>query len=83
MKDNEDAIAAACKKDLGKGGFETYLTETGWCTSDIVFVNNNLEKWMKDESAEDIPLTNKFLSPTIRKEPLGCVYIIGYVQLLG
>lgn len=82
MKDNEDAIADACKKDLGKGGFETYLTETGWCCSDIVFVNNNLAKWMQDESAPDIPLTNKFLSPKIQKDPLGCVYIIGYASLI-
>lgn len=54
------------------------MTETGWCTSDIVFVNNNLEKWMKDESAEDVPFTNKLLFPFIRKDPLGAVYIIGY-----
>ncbi len=45
--------------------------------NDIVFVSNNLEKWVKEESAPDIPLMNKALSPKIRKEPLGCVLIIG------
>lgn len=75
-----DAIAEACKKDLGKGGFETYLTETGWCKSDCVFVNDNLAKWAKDESAPDISLTNKPLAPKIRKDPLGAVLIIGYVS---
>lgn len=49
--------------------------------SDCVFVNNNLEKWMKDESAPDIPLMNKALSPKIKKDPLGAVYIIGYAAL--
>lgn len=79
LKDNEKAIAEACKKDLGKGAFESYLTEIGWCLNDIVFVTQNLEKWAQDEGAPDIPLVNKLLSPTIRKDPLGAVLIIGYV----
>lgn len=45
--------------------------------NDIVFVCNSLEKWAKDESAADIPFMNKLLSPKIRKDPLGCVLIIG------
>ncbi|KAL8713924.1 MAG: hypothetical protein Q9220_002070 [cf. Caloplaca sp. 1 TL-2023] len=77
IKDNEAAIAQACKQDLGKGQFETYLTEIDWCLNDIVFVTRNLEKWVKDEPAPDIPLANKLLSPRIRKDPLGAVLIIG------
>ena len=46
--------------------------------NDIVFVSKNLAKWAKDEAAPDINLMNKLLSPRIRKEPLGCVLIIGY-----
>ena len=42
-----------------------------------MFVTKNLEKWMKDESAPDIPLTNSLLNPRIRKEPLGTVLVIG------
>ncbi len=79
LKDNETALVEACKRDLGKSSFETFLTEIGWCENDIVFVCNNLEKWAKDEKAPDIPLTNWALKPRIRKEPLGCVLIIGYV----
>lgn len=63
--------------DLGKGPFETYLTETGWCANDCIFAANSLPKWAKDESAPDVPLMNKPLSPRIRKDPLGCVLIIG------
>lgn len=56
------------------------LTEISWCQNDIVFVCNNLAKWAKDERAPDMPLTNYLMSPTIRKDPLGCVLIIGYVK---
>ncbi|KAI4255251.1 MAG: hypothetical protein LQ352_002659 [Teloschistes flavicans] len=77
IKDNEAALVKACKQDLGKGAFETYLAEIDWCTNDIVFVTQNLKAWMKDESAPDIPLANKLLSPRIRKDPLGAVLIIG------
>lgn len=81
LKDNYNAIETACKKDLGKGIFESGLTELDWCTNDIVFVCTNLKKWARDESAPDIPLVNKLMSPTIRKDPLGCVLVIGYESL--
>lgn len=73
----------ACKRDLGKSAFEAYLTEIDWCKNDIVFVCNNLEKWAKDEKAPDIPLMNTALSPRIRKDPLGCVLVIGYALAWG
>lgn len=77
MKDNEELIVEACKKDLNKSTFETYLAEFGWVLNDIIFVQNNLEKWVKDEKAPDIPFANKLLAPHIRKEPLGTVLVIG------
>lgn len=77
IKDNMDAINEACKRDLGKPEYETYITESGWCMNDIVFICNNLEKWMKDEKAPDIPLMNAAFSPKIRKDPLGVVLVIG------
>lgn len=79
--DHQDEIAAACKADLGKGTFETYLTETGWCANDCIFAANNLAKWAKDESLSDqVDLANKFMSPKVRKDPLGAVLIIGYAN---
>lgn len=77
LKDNEELIVEACKKDLNKSAFETYLAEFGWVLNDIIFVQNNLEKWVKDEKAPDIPFANKLLAPHIRKEPLGTVLVIG------
>ena len=69
-------INAACQEDLGKGSFETYITEIGWCTNDIIFVCNNLKSWAKDETL-NVPLMNRPLSPKVRKDPMGCCLIIG------
>lgn len=84
--DNQEAILEACKKDLNKPEFETFLSEIDWVKNDIVFVTKNLAKWMKDESPPDIPLMNIAMKPKIRKEPLGSVLILGCwnfpVQLL-
>ncbi|KAJ5810003.1 Hexadecenal dehydrogenase [Penicillium pulvis] len=77
IKDNEEEIAEALRLDLNKPRFETELAETGWLLNDIIFACRNLHKWMKDEKAEDIELTYKFMSPKIRKDPLGVVLVIG------
>lgn len=77
LKDNQDLIMEACKRDLGKSTFETYLTEVSWCMNDIVFMSKNLARFAKDEPGPDIALTNKFFGPRIRKDPLGCALIIG------
>ncbi len=75
--DHEAEIIEACKQDLGKSFFETQISEIKWVENDIVYVSKNLEKWSKDEKPADIPLINYFMSPKIRKEPLGCVLIVG------
>jgi beta-apo-4'-carotenal oxygenase len=49
--------------------------------NDIIFIQNNLKKWVEDEKAPDIPLLNTALNPRIRKDPIGTVLIIGYVYL--
>ncbi|KAL8739211.1 MAG: hypothetical protein Q9181_000102 [Wetmoreana brouardii] len=72
IKDNEAAIVQACKQDLGKATFETYSAEIDWCKNDIVFATQNLEKWVKDEKAPDIPLANKLL----RAIAAGCTAIL-------
>lgn len=80
LKDNEDRIAEACRLDLNKPPFETVLAESGWLQNDCVFVSRNLHKWVKDEKADDIDLSFKFMSPKIRKDPLGVVLVIGCVD---
>ena len=83
LVDNADAIAQACKIDLGKGHFEANLMELDFCTNTCIYCCDNLDKWAKDEPAADIQLANKLLFPKIRKDPLGCVLIIGYVPSLS
>jgi len=77
IHDNSEALVESLKQDLGKPTFEAYLSEVDWCKNDIIFICSKLAKWMKDEPAPDIPLTNSLLNPRIRKEPLGAVLIIG------
>ena len=83
LVDNADALAQACKIDLGKGHFEANLMELDFCTNTCIYCCDNLDKWAKDEAAADIQLANKLLFPKIRKDPLGCVLIIGYVPSLS
>ncbi|KAI1609269.1 hypothetical protein EDD37DRAFT_569263 [Exophiala viscosa] len=75
--DFEKELMEACRRDLGKGFFEALATEINWVQNDIIFMTKNLEKWMKDEKPADIPLSNWFMSPKIRKDPLGVVLVIG------
>ncbi|KAF1976732.1 aldehyde dehydrogenase [Bimuria novae-zelandiae CBS 107.79] len=77
LKDNEDLIIEACKRDLGKPTFETYLSELYWCMNDIVFMQKNLSRWAKEEKAENISFSNKLMGPRIRKDPMGAVLVIG------
>ncbi|KAJ5871444.1 uncharacterized protein N7529_003797 [Penicillium soppii] len=77
IKDNEELIFQACEKDLNKPRFETNLAESQWLLNDIVFTTRNLHQWVKDEKATDIDLAFKFMNPKIRKDPLGCVLVIG------
>ncbi|KZM24096.1 aldehyde dehydrogenase [NAD(P)+] [Ascochyta rabiei] len=77
FKDNAHLIEEACKRDLGKSQFETYLTEISWVMNDCVWMANNVERFAKDEKPADIAFTNKFVGPRIRKDPLGTALIIG------
>lgn len=75
--DNTPALIEACKIDLNKSATETVMAEIDWVKNDIVFVQNSLAKWMKDEPAPDVPLSSKLVKPKVRKEPLGAVLILG------
>lgn len=77
FKDNEQAVFDALKKDLNKHPVEAWQAELGWVLNDCLFTSANLEKWAKDETAPDIPLMYMGLGAKIRKDPLGCVLIIG------
>lgn len=77
LKDREHLVAEALARDLGKPKYEAYVSEIGMVENDIVFVQKNLAKWAKDEKAPDIDLAFSLMKPIIRKDPLGCVLVIG------
>jgi beta-apo-4'-carotenal oxygenase len=78
FSDNAELIKEACKLDLGKSSFETYLTEIAWCMNDCIWMADNLPRFVKDEKVSDIGWTDMPLRPRIRKDPLGTALIIGY-----
>src|SRR5882757_2188543 len=55
IADHEQELLEACKRDLGKNVFEAFASEINWIQNDIIFLTQNLEKWMKDEKPADIP----------------------------
>lgn len=77
IDDHKEELVEACRRDMNKGYFEAMAGEVNWVQNDIVFQTQNLEKWMKDEKPADIALTNRLVSPRIRKDPLGVVLVIG------
>ncbi|KAK2827847.1 hypothetical protein FQN49_007281 [Arthroderma sp. PD_2] len=77
IKDREHLMTAALKRDLNRPEYESYVGELVMMLNDIIFVTNNLPKWAKDQKAADIDLTFALMKPTIRKDPLGCVLVIG------
>ena len=77
ITDHQAELLEACQKDLGKGYYEAMLAEVTWVQNDILFMTQNLEKWMKDEKPQDISWSNKLMSPRIRKDPMGMVLVIG------
>ncbi|EFE37950.1 hypothetical protein TRV_07386 [Trichophyton verrucosum HKI 0517] len=79
IKDREHLVTAALKQDLNRPEYEAYVGEIVSTLNDIIFITKNLPKWAKDEKAADIDLTFSLMRPTIRKDPLGCVLIIGLV----
>lgn len=77
VKDNEARIGEALSRDLGKPFYESVTGEIGWLLNDIIFVNSNLKKWLKDETPKDVDLAWKFVNIKVRKDPLGCVLVMG------
>ncbi|PGH20770.1 hypothetical protein AJ80_03531 [Polytolypa hystricis UAMH7299] len=77
VKDREHLMAEALKRDLGKSPNESLMSDISITLNDIVLMTKNLPKWAKDEKAPDVDITYSLMKPTIRKDPLGCVLIIG------
>ena len=76
IKDNEQEIINAVKKDLHKSEFESYLSEISMVYEEINMHLKNIKKWSKRKRVKSsfmfFPSKNY-----IEKEPYGTVLIIG------
>jgi aldehyde dehydrogenase (NAD+) len=77
IRDNEDLLWDALKRDLNKSPEETQMMETNVILGDLLYVIENLEDWMKDRKPDAIPLMFKFSKTKIEYIPLGTILVIG------
>lgn len=75
IKNNEQNIFRALKKDLNKSEFETYSTEIGIVYDEINLAIKKINKWLRPKRVKT-PITNFLSSSYIYKEPYGVVLII-------
>ncbi|MDF2558231.1 MAG: NAD-dependent aldehyde dehydrogenase [Bacillales bacterium] len=75
IKNNEQAILNALKKDLNKSEFESYAAEVGFVLSEIDYTIKNLPKWVKPKKVRT-PITHFYSTSTIHPEPYGVVLIM-------
>ncbi len=74
IKNKEDEIHKALKKDLRKSSFESYITETGIIRHEIAFVKSKLKKWAKKKkvgtSQKQLFYSKSYIQPEARGQVL-------------
>ena len=76
IKETEDKILEALKRDLGKSNFESYATEIGLVYDEINTHIKNIKRWSKIEKIKS-PIVHYPSKSYIYKEPYGVTLIIG------
>lgn len=76
IKENEEEILQALKKDLGKSNFEAYATEVGIIYDEINLHIKNVKKWARREKRKS-PIVHYPSKSYVYKEPYGVTLIIG------
>lgn len=76
LKQNENYILEALRKDLGKSHFEGYATELGIVYEEINYAIKNIKRWAKRERVRSSIVYYPSKS-YIYKEPYGIALIIG------
>lgn len=76
LKEYEQEIYKALKKDLNKSTHETLTTELGFLYTEIDYTLKQLKEWMEPEKT-DAPVTHKGTKNYIYKEPYGVTLVIG------
>lgn len=75
LRDNEDLIADALKKDLNKAPMETYMCETGLVLEEIRFHLKHLKHWIRPKKAPT-PLAQFHSASFQSPEPHGLALIL-------
>ncbi len=76
LKENEEALMDALRKDLHKSAFEAYATEIGILLHSLQHTLKHLKRWMAPRKTKR-PLFLRFAKARVEKEPKGVVLIIG------
>jgi aldehyde dehydrogenase (NAD+) len=72
----ESQINAALKADMGKGEYEAYMTEVGFCLAELSHTIKHLKRWMQPER-QGTPLALLPARSALYRVPRGQVLIIG------
>ena len=72
---HEDMLLSALRQDLGKSGFEAYMTEIGMCRDELRFALRHLPKWSRARSVRT-PLAQFAAKSFVMPEPYGVSLII-------
>lgn len=75
IKQEENKINEALKKDLNKSEFETYMTETGMVLSELNHAISHIKKWSRTKKVVT-PLAQFHSKSFIKPEPYGIVLVI-------
>lgn len=75
LRENEDMIAEALLKDLGKVPFESYMSETGMVLDELRYHLRHLRGWMQDKRVRT-PLAQFHSVSFVSPEPYGVVLVM-------
>lgn len=75
IREREDALCAAMRKDLGKSAGEAYMCEVGLTLSELNFQIRHLKRWAKPKRRRT-DLANFHGRSFSVREPYGCVLVM-------
>lgn len=75
--DNTELIELCLSQDMHKSKFESHISEIDWCKQECLDAVQHLDKWVRDETIDNMPLQFWPMKPRIRNEPLGTILNIG------
>jgi len=75
LSEGGDLLRAAMKKDLGKSGFESNISEIDLTMSEVVYAISHLDTWMAKQPRAISPLNQPGAGYTVA-DPLGVVLIM-------